>query len=213
MNIADRIQSLRKTRGISQEQLADELGVSRQAVSKWESEQSMPDIEKIIMMSNYFEVTTDYLLKGIEPQTDAMQKKASAAIFSAVGTAFNFIGLVVAIMIWEDKQTPTAVAVGFILMAIGCMIFVIGQIIGEKDSKKSSLKYFSLINTWILLLMPISWIFNFVDGTVGGFSWTFTPLPQLGNSYISYGLCWLIYFILCVAINFYIIVISRKETR
>lgn len=67
MNIADRIQYLRKTKGMSQEELADQIGVSRQAVSKWESEQSTPDLEKIIIMSNLFEVTTDYILKGIEP--------------------------------------------------------------------------------------------------------------------------------------------------
>ena len=62
MNIADRIQILRKSRGISQEELADKIGVSRQAVSKWESEQSTPDIDKIILLSDYFDVTTDYLL-------------------------------------------------------------------------------------------------------------------------------------------------------
>ena len=48
MNIADRIQDLRKQKGYSQEELADKVGVSRQAVSKWESAQSMPDLEKII---------------------------------------------------------------------------------------------------------------------------------------------------------------------
>lgn len=58
---------MRKSKGISQEQLADVVGVSRQAVSKWESEQTIPDLEKIILMSEYFEVTTDYILKGIEP--------------------------------------------------------------------------------------------------------------------------------------------------
>jgi len=67
MTIADRIQSLRKTKGLSQEQLAEAVGVSRQAVSKWESEQAMPDMEKVIALSEFFEVTTDYLLKGIEP--------------------------------------------------------------------------------------------------------------------------------------------------
>ena len=67
MTIADRIQSLRKAKGVSQEELADRIGVSRQAVSKWESEQSTPDVEKIVLLSNYFEVTTDYILKGIEP--------------------------------------------------------------------------------------------------------------------------------------------------
>ena len=67
MNIADRIQYLRKQNGYSQEELADKVGVSRQAVSKWESEQSIPDLEKVIIMSELFEVTTDYILKGIEP--------------------------------------------------------------------------------------------------------------------------------------------------
>ena len=69
MNLADRIQDLRKRRGLPQEELADKLGVSRQAVSKWESGQSTPDIERIILMSEFFEVTTDYLLKGTEPVT------------------------------------------------------------------------------------------------------------------------------------------------
>ncbi|WP_232500748.1 helix-turn-helix transcriptional regulator [Lactobacillus iners] len=49
---------------MSQEELAGKVGVSRQAVSKWESEQSLPDLEKIITMSDYFGVTTDYILKS-----------------------------------------------------------------------------------------------------------------------------------------------------
>lgn len=67
MTVGDRIQSLRKSKGMSQEELADKVGVSRQAVSKWESEQATPDLEKVVIMSELFEVTTDYLLKGIEP--------------------------------------------------------------------------------------------------------------------------------------------------
>ena len=59
----DRIQDLRKSRGMSQEELANQIGVSRQAVSKWESGQSAPDLQKIIIMSDFFEVTTDYILK------------------------------------------------------------------------------------------------------------------------------------------------------
>ena len=51
MNIADRIQSLRKQKGMSQIELADAIGVSRQAVSKWESEQAIPDLDKIVAMS------------------------------------------------------------------------------------------------------------------------------------------------------------------
>lgn len=74
MNMSDRIQYLRKQKGYSQEELADKVGVSRQAVSKWESEQSMPDLEKVIIMSELFEVTTDYILKGIEPVSATNRK-------------------------------------------------------------------------------------------------------------------------------------------
>lgn len=80
MNIADRIQYLRKQKGYSQEELADKIGVSRQAVSKWESEQSTPDLEKIIAMSDLFDVTTDYILKGIEP-VSTTNKKAIKTLY------------------------------------------------------------------------------------------------------------------------------------
>ena len=61
--ISERIIESRKKNGWSQEELAERMNVSRQAVSKWESGQSTPDIEKIIIMSELFGVTTDYLLK------------------------------------------------------------------------------------------------------------------------------------------------------
>ena len=92
MNIADRIQHLRKVKGISQEELANQIGVSRQSVSKWESEQTLPDIEKIILLSDFFEVTTDYLLKGIEPaphESISVHEKPNGVIFTIVATTMN----------------------------------------------------------------------------------------------------------------------------
>lgn len=62
MNIAEKIVLLRKKKGISQEELANELHTSRQAVSKWENDQSTPDLAKVVALSQYFGVTTDYLL-------------------------------------------------------------------------------------------------------------------------------------------------------
>ena len=62
--LADRIQQLRREHGLSQEQLAEKLNVSRQAVSKWESAQAQPELDKILALSELFCVTTDYLLKG-----------------------------------------------------------------------------------------------------------------------------------------------------
>lgn len=63
MILADKIMTLRKKCGWSQEDLADQLGISRQSVSKWESGMSIPDLEKIVKMSSLFGVSTDYLLK------------------------------------------------------------------------------------------------------------------------------------------------------
>ena len=63
MILADKIIRLRKRNGWSQEELAEKMGVSRQAVSKWESAQTVPDLEKILMLGDLFGVTTDYLLK------------------------------------------------------------------------------------------------------------------------------------------------------
>lgn len=77
MILADKIIDLRKKMGWSQEELAEQLGVSRQSVSKWESAQSIPDMDKIIRMSDIFSVSTDYLLKDemgeseIVPQTSS----------------------------------------------------------------------------------------------------------------------------------------------
>lgn len=71
MILADKIIDLRKKNGWSQEELASQLGVSRQSVSKWESAQSIPDLERILKMSTLFGVSTDYLLKDdVEPESD-----------------------------------------------------------------------------------------------------------------------------------------------
>ena len=63
MILADKIMNLRKKNGWSQEELAEKLNVTRQSVSKWESAQSIPDLDKILLLSQIFGVSTDYLIK------------------------------------------------------------------------------------------------------------------------------------------------------
>lgn len=63
MIFADKLIRLRKKNGMSQEELAEKMNVSRQSVSKWEGAQSVPDLEKILQLGDLFGVTTDYLLK------------------------------------------------------------------------------------------------------------------------------------------------------
>ena len=71
MILAEKIAQLRKQKGWSQEELANRLQVSRQAVSKWEGGASIPDLDKILKLSALFEVTTDYLLKDTLEAPDA----------------------------------------------------------------------------------------------------------------------------------------------
>lgn len=81
MILADKIIDERKKCGWSQEELADKLGVSRQSVSKWESAQSVPDLQRILEMSKIFGVSTDYLLKdeeGVRVSTDTELEEACA---------------------------------------------------------------------------------------------------------------------------------------
>ena len=69
--LSEKIYTLRRKSGLSQEQLAEIIGVSRQAISKWEGGSSVPESEKLIAISEYFNVTLDYLLKD---DADCIQK-------------------------------------------------------------------------------------------------------------------------------------------
>ena len=68
MKLSEKIFSCRRRAGLSQEALAEKLGVSRQAVSKWETGEAVPEISKLLLMSRAFGVTTDWLLSEEEPE-------------------------------------------------------------------------------------------------------------------------------------------------
>lgn len=80
MLLADKIVTLRKRAGWSQEELAAQLGVSRQSVSKWEGAQSVPDMQKVVQMSRLFGVTTDYLLKEELGEPEPAQSEPDAPL-------------------------------------------------------------------------------------------------------------------------------------
>lgn len=68
MKFNEKLLSLRKAKGLSQEELGMELQVSRQTISKWESGQSYPDFERLVILSDYFNMTLDELVKGVDVQ-------------------------------------------------------------------------------------------------------------------------------------------------
>ena len=88
MTLSGKILYCRKRAGLSQEALAEKLGVSRQAVSKWETGEAVPELSKLVLLAAAFGVTTDWLLSESEPEPEPVEPPAN----SAAGTAENAPG-------------------------------------------------------------------------------------------------------------------------
>jgi len=100
MKLSEKLYLLRKKKGLSQEQLAEELEVSRQAISKWESGASFPESEKLVAISTYFGVSVDYLIKDELISDDpAVPERKKDIIIRCVGLGLCVLG-VISLIIW-----------------------------------------------------------------------------------------------------------------
>jgi transcriptional regulator with XRE-family HTH domain len=91
MTLGEKIQLLRKQKGWSQEQLASELSVSRQALSKWEMDTAVPDTVNIVKLSKLFSVSTDYLLDTAREQTQPPRQAAAPPPLRLTGRAKQLV--------------------------------------------------------------------------------------------------------------------------
>ena len=89
MNLGEKIYKLRKEKGLSQEALAEFVGTTRQAISKWENNQGYPETEKLLLLSNVFEVSIDFLLKDEKTESSADEKGYYVSREMAVGYIAN----------------------------------------------------------------------------------------------------------------------------
>lgn len=192
--LGQRLQQLRKAKGFSQEELADRVGVSRQAVSKWEGGQTAPDLERLLALSKQLDVTTDYLLTGQHPA--AREQGPDAALFAVVATGSIVAGLLAAAMLWYEKQTAIATAIGLLLMVMGCVVYAIGMTMGEPASRPRAKRRFWAVNLWLLPFIPLSLLYN---NLMGGFASAPYPIPV--NSLVAYGLFWVVYLGGCGALE------------
>ena len=119
MILADKIIELRKKSGWSQEELAEKMNVSRQSVSKWEGAQSVPDMERILRLSEIFGVSTDYLLKDELESTDgaALPDTGTAARTVSMEEASDFIQI-------KEKNAKN-VAVGVLLCILSPVLLIL----------------------------------------------------------------------------------------
>lgn len=97
--LSEKLYKLRKNSGLSQEQLAEQMNVSRQAISKWESGTAVPESEKLITISNYFGVSVDFLLKDDEEDkakaTDSIIEEKSKMIAGIIICIAGILSMVI----------------------------------------------------------------------------------------------------------------------
>lgn len=218
MNIGERILQLRKEKNLSQEQLSEKLEISRQSISKWESGQSIPEADKIIQLSEIFNVTTDYLLKGKEVKKDnpavTVEKSLpvvhGSSFYAILSTSINIVGLVLMITLWKAWRTELPVGIGLMIQIVGITVFEMASywnksVIGSGYGT-AHLKYYSL-NNWILLFMPVCYITTSSFKSQMPFTIFLLPLRFLLR---SFGIP---YFILCSIITCILMLILFMKKR
>ncbi len=151
--LAERIRELRRARGLSQEELADQVGVSRQAVSKWEGDQSLPELDKVLALSLLFETSTDYLLKGERP---ARRNQPDARIFAIVATALNAVGLILSAIGWSEEPAALPSGPASRSSGLGSRELSLREVADRVSSCRQADKIFWPLNLWLLAPVPLA---------------------------------------------------------
>ncbi len=128
MIFADKLIELRKKSGWSQEELAEQMNVTRQSVSKWEGAQSVPDLEKIIQLSKLFGVSTDYLLKDdIEEKEEKIQTEEKPNVRRvSMEEANKFLA--------AKAETAKTIAYGVFLCIVSPICLIILGVMSENSA-------------------------------------------------------------------------------
>ena len=158
MTIGERLLKLRREKNISQEELANVLDVSRQTVSKWETDQSSPDFDKIIPLCEYFGITSDELLTGNHNIKEAKQEnvKSNFARNIAIAVMLYIFALIAIIALAGGLDKPIlGVSVFFGLIAIATGLLIYNGIYYSKESDDSKEKKENLIEKQVTNIIDI----------------------------------------------------------
>lgn len=101
MNFNEKLIELRKSKGLSQDELGQRLGVSRQTISKWELAQSYPDFQRLVLLSDYFDLSLDALVKDIDVQEirdKNLKDRQIAAIYDDMQSAKSTISTLINVL-------------------------------------------------------------------------------------------------------------------
>lgn len=173
LDLAGRLQQLRKQRGLSQEELAGRLGVSRQAVSKWESAQAQPELEKLLALSDFFAVSCDYLLKGEEaaplplqppapPAAPPQPSKTNRLAYVINASLWAWLGLLISWALWSYYYYSWCALLGVGFVMIGVAVLAMGLAGCPAEQQPGLLRRFWRWSIWpicqIGLGIACSWL-------------------------------------------------------
>ena len=176
MSLGQRLYDLRKTTGLSQEKAAEQLGVTRQTVSKWETDQTTPDFDKIIPICNLYNVTTAELF-GEEKENDYSYNidsnteqtagdsfseaekfkirhkyKIRFAVLLSIGICLYILSVTPFVVLKNEKLS---IVLFFVMIAVATMLIVFGAIAKPKfeDEKKSDTPESNLYKRIVIYLL------------------------------------------------------------
>ena len=171
MNVGEKILQLRKKMGLSQEELAEKLNVTRQTISKWETNQSSPDFEKIVPLCDLFEITTDELLRGksenIKNLDDSKIRRKTACKVS-ISVFIYFLAIIwiisMSTMPWISEEITVSVFLLLCAIATVNLIYHFMSLQKEKETeqKKEKNKYEWLDDLVTLIFTAIYLLISFI---------------------------------------------------
>ena len=196
MNLGDRLLTLRKSKQLSQEEVAEKLNVSRQTISKWETDQSTPDFDKIVPLCELYGITPDELLMGKKEGVEEVQnkvynvkedpiKKSKKAKGISIGVLLYFAAIAWIMISVPVLRIDPIVSSAVFLLICGiasyliiyvCIMYRTSKV--EKEKKENSLRQqisgiIAIITTIIYLFISfvtmawhITWIIWIIYGLI-----------------------------------------------
>ena len=195
MLIGEKLRRLRIARQLSQEQLAEKLQVSRQAISKWELGESMPDTENLILLSKFYGVSIDYLLLNeLNISSELETKRSRSSPIFIFGMGGLIIGLTLSIVLWCTYQSILMASIGLIIQIISVTVVLIKQ--SELSSQLQRL--FLMLSVWM--------IFPFICFYIGSLMMNFYPVSR--SAMLDFIVEFIFYLVVCTGIT-----VTLKKVR
>ena len=185
MDLGKNLYNLRKNKNLSQEEVAEKLNVTRQTISKWETNESKPDFDKILPICELFNITTEELLIGINTEKKELNETINnkntdseiikkRAIFISIGTFLYFLSLVLIICTEEINISPIIGVSGFFFICGVAKSLIVYQAIVYskkqiKEEKKESRKAKLITETIAIIFLIIYLLISFIT-----FAWHIT---------------------------------------